>query len=179
MRRTVQWWWTVAALLAMAHWFFGNLYEAVVFSPNWVVDSSAQMRRLEEFFVRTGPTAYFVPLTVLAPIPVWILLATNKVAAARADYRRASLFALLAAVLNALIVATVVTGLFDPDNLGDPAKLQHLAWRWNILNVCRMAFTGATGVFLFTVLSKVEAATNLRTPPRAGQVLPGSAGCED
>src|SRR4051794_10053943 len=126
MRCTTQWWWTIAALLGMAHWFFGNLYEAVVFSPNWVMDSSMQMKRLEAFFVHTGPTTYFVPLTVLAPIPVWVLLAVNKVAGARADYRRASLFALLAAVLNVVIVTAVVTDLFDPHNLGDTTKLTRL-----------------------------------------------------
>lgn len=162
MRRTAQWWWTVATLLGMAHWFFGNLYEAVVFSPNWVVDSSAQMRRLEEFFVNTGPTMYFVPLTLLAPIPVWVLLAVNKVAGARADYRRASLFALLATVLNAVIVTTVVTKLFDPHNLGDTIELTRLAWQWNILNLCRMALTAVTGVFLFNALSKLEAAATPR-----------------
>lgn len=164
MGRTAQWWWTVAALLGMAQWFFGNLYEAVVFSPNWVMDSAAQMRRLEEFFVNTGPTLYFVPLTVLAPIPVWVLLAVNKVDAVRADYRRAALFALLATVLNGLIVTTVVTDLFDPHNLDDTMKLTRLAWQWNILNLGRMALTAVTGVFLFNASSKLQTAA-VRSQP--------------
>ncbi|GAB1690290.1 hypothetical protein [Krasilnikovia sp. M28-CT-15] len=151
------------ALLGMSHWFFGNLYEAVVFSPNWIVDSSAQMTRLEGFFVNTGPTMYFVPLAMLAPILVWVLLAVNKVGAARADYRRAGLFALLATVLNGVIVTMVVTNLFDPHNLGDTMKLTRLAWQWNILNLCRMLLTAATGVFLFNALSKLEAVV---VPPR-------------
>jgi hypothetical protein len=164
MWRTAQWWWTVAALLGMAQWFFGNLYESVVFSPNWIVDSSAQMSRLEEFFVNTGPTFYFVPVTILAPIVVWVLLAVNKVGGARTDYRRASLFALLAAVLNGVTVIMVVTNLFDPHNLGNAAELTRLAWEWNILNVCRMVLTAITGVFLFNALSKLQTMTMQRFP---------------
>lgn len=51
-----QWWVTLGALLGYLHWFFGNLYEAVVFSPNWVLNSPAQMERLHGFFVATSPT---------------------------------------------------------------------------------------------------------------------------
>src|SRR5690242_9538153 len=52
-RGRMQKWWTFAAVLGLAYWFFGNLYEAVVFSPNWVVDSAAQIDRLNAFFVNT------------------------------------------------------------------------------------------------------------------------------
>src|SRR5690349_24243115 len=39
-------WLTLVAVLGLAYWFFGNLYEAIVFSPNWVTDTPAQMTRL-------------------------------------------------------------------------------------------------------------------------------------
>ena len=63
-------WWTLVAVIGYASWFFGNLYEAVVYSPNWVTDSAAQMARLNLFLVNTNPTLYFLPPTILATILV-------------------------------------------------------------------------------------------------------------
>jgi hypothetical protein len=86
---------TLAAVIGMAYWFFGNLYEAVVFSPNWVEDSPAQFARLHGFFGNTGPTLYFVPLTQLATILVWVLWWRNRDGEVKPDYRRAAVSALL------------------------------------------------------------------------------------
>jgi hypothetical protein len=61
---------TLIAMPGLLHWFFGNFYEVIVISPNWVVDSPIQMKRHNEFFVNTSPTIYFVPLTQIAPILV-------------------------------------------------------------------------------------------------------------
>jgi branched-subunit amino acid ABC-type transport system permease component len=152
----MQKWWTLGAALGLAYWFFGNLYEAVVFSPNWVVDTPAQMTRLNEFFVHTGPTLYFLPLTMLAIVLVWVLMLVNKRAAVRRDYRRAGLAALLLAALNAVIVATVVTKLFGTEFRTDPDRMRALAWQWNVLNGLRMALTATTAVFVFNAFRKLD-----------------------
>jgi hypothetical protein len=156
MTRTRQKWLTLVVVLGLAYWFFGNLYEAVVFSPNWVVDSPAQLTRLNEFFVNTGPTLYFVPLTLLATVLVWVLLALNRESEVAADYRKASLFALLLTALNALIVVTTVTKLFGADYLSYADRLTSYAWRWNVLNVIRMALTAATAAYLFNAFRKLD-----------------------
>ncbi|MEV6629323.1 hypothetical protein AB0M54_01065 [Actinoplanes sp. NPDC051470] len=140
-------WWTLAAVLGLACWFFGNLYEAVVFSPNWVVDTPAQMARLDAFFVTTGPTLYFVPVTVLTCLVILILWLTDRTA-----YRRAAVAALALTVLNAVIVAAVVTPLF-----GDGGD-RTLAWTWNVLNVVRMALTATTAVLLFNTFRRLDQA---------------------
>jgi hypothetical protein len=147
----MQKWWTFVAVLGMAYWFFGNLYEAVVFSPNWVVDSAAQITRLNEFFVNTGPTLYFLPLTALATVLVWVLLAVNKRRDVRSDYRRAAVFAVLLTAVNAIIVGAVVTKLFDHGTT-------RLAWEWNILNGVRMALTATTAWFAFSAFRKLDRA---------------------
>jgi hypothetical protein len=147
----VQKWWTFVASLGLAYWFFGNLYEAVVFSPNWVVDSAAQITRLNAFFVNTGPTLYFLPLTALATVLVWVLLAVNKRGDVRSDYRRAALFAVLLTGVNVFIVSAVVTKLFD-------AGTARLAWEWNVLNVVRMALTATTAWFVFSAFRKLDRA---------------------
>jgi hypothetical protein len=147
---------TLAAVLGLAYWFFGNLYEAVVFSPNWVTDTPAQMTRLNEFFVNTSPTLYFVPPATLAVLLAWVLPAVNRDPVLRTDYRRAGVSVLLLMGLNAVIVATVVTKLFGTELLADPDRLTSYAWRWNILNVLRMALTATTAALLFNAFRKLD-----------------------
>lgn len=143
-------------VIGLLYWFFGNLYEAVVFSPNWVIDSPSQMKRLNEFFVTTSPTIYFVPMTQLATILVWILLWKNKEDSVKSELRRASLFAVLVTVLNVFIVSTVVLKLFaeDFEKYGD--YLTTLTWRWNILNCFRMGLVATTIYYLFNAYRKLD-----------------------
>lgn len=149
-------WLPLVATLGLAHWFFGNLYEAVVFSPNWVVDSAEQLRRLHEFFVRTSPTHYFVPLTWAAIVLVWVLAARNHDRELAGDYRRASVFAGLAMGLNLVIVATVITRIFGADYLAHGDELRGYCWRWNVLNALRMALVATTAAYTFNVFRRLD-----------------------
>ncbi|MBO0931960.1 hypothetical protein [Fibrella aquatilis] len=144
------------SIIGLAYWLFGNLYEAIVISPNWVVDSPAQLRRLNEFFVRTSPTIYFVPITQLATIGVWVLFWKNRETSVKAALIRASLWALAATLLNGFIVSTIVLKLFasDFDRYGD--YLTTLAWRWNVLNLVRMILVGTTVHYLFSAFRKLD-----------------------
>jgi hypothetical protein len=156
MKPVAQKWWTLVAVIGLAYWLFGNLYEAVVLSPNWVTDSPAQMTRLNLFFVNTSPTLYFVPLTILATILVWMLQILNKDDEIRSLYRRASLFAVLLTAVNLFIVSTVVTKLFGTQYLTDPGKLTFLAWEWNVLNIVRMALTATTAGIMFQAFRRLD-----------------------
>jgi len=147
---------TLLAVLGMAHWFFGNLYEAVVLSPNWVHDSPAQFARLNAFFTHTGPTLYFVPLTQLATVLVWVLWWRNRVDDVRAHYRRAGLASLALIALTAAIVGLVLPRMLGPDALADPAGLNPAAWTWNVLNIARMTLTATTGWFLFQAFRTLD-----------------------
>lgn len=156
MTRVRQKWLTLAAVLGLAYWFFGNLYEAIVISPNWIVDSSAQLTRLNQFFVNTSPTLFFIPLTLLATVLVWVLLVVNQDTELKALYRNASLFAVALTALNVLIVTTLITKLFGTDYLSYGDELSSYAWRWNILNVIRMALTATTAVYLFGAFRRLD-----------------------
>ncbi len=147
---------TLFAIIGLSYWFFGNLYEAIVISPNWVVDSPTQMKRLNEFFVTTSPTIYFVPLTQIATVLVWFLLWKNKVNSIRLELKRASIFAVLVTILNTIIVSTVVLKLFGTDfeKYGD--FLTTLTWRWNVLNFFRMVLVGMTIYYLFNAYRKLD-----------------------
>jgi hypothetical protein len=140
---------TLISVIGLLYWFFGNLYEQIVISPNWVVNSPEQMKRLNEFFIVTTPTLYFVPVTQLATIMVWVVFFANKLESTKVLYRRAALFALLATILNVIIVSTTVIKLFSPDYESYAQELYDLCFRWNILNVFRMALVATTIYDLF------------------------------
>jgi hypothetical protein len=144
------------ALLGFAWWLFGNLYEAVVISPNWVVDSPAQLARLNAFFVNTSPTTYFIPVVPLATLLAWTLWGVNREGALKGDYRRAAMLAAAAMAVNAFIVATLISRLFGNDFLVHAAELHSYAWRWNLFNLVRIALVAATVRQLFRALVKLE-----------------------
>jgi hypothetical protein len=144
-------------LLGMLHWFFGNLYEAIVVSPNWVLDSPTQLDRLHGLFARSSPTLYFVPISFLAPALAWAAHVKNHAPSAAADFRRASLFAALVTALNAFIVTTIVTVLFGDDyRAHSDTALHALCVRWNVLNALRMLFSAATAFWLFAAFRKLD-----------------------
>jgi hypothetical protein len=147
---------TLIAVLGLAGWLFGNLYEAVVISPNWVRDSPAQFARLHGFFAVTGPTLYFIPATQLAVALTWWLWWRNRDDALTGDYRRAGLASLLLEALNTYIVVALIPDMFGDDALAHPERLSAAAWQWNILNVVRMALTATTMAYLFGVFRKLD-----------------------
>jgi hypothetical protein len=148
---------TLLALLGMLHWLFGNLYEAIVFSPNWILDSPTQLDHMHALFVRTSPTLYFVPISFLAPALAWLAQVRNHDRSALADFRRASLFAALVTALNAFIVTTIVSVLFAKDYRAQPdSELHALCVRWNVLNAVRMLLTAATAFWLFAAFRKLD-----------------------
>lgn len=143
-------------IIGLLWWLFGNWYEAIVISPNWVVDSPTQMKRLHEFFVNTTPTVYFVPVTILANVMVWVVYFLNRTDIVRSDLKRASIAALVASAINAFIVSTIITKLFAPDFARFGDELSVLTQRWNILNIFRMITVAITIVFLFRAFRKLD-----------------------
>jgi hypothetical protein len=156
MKITSQKQWTLAAIIGLAHWFFGNLYEAIVISPNWIVDSPMQLQRLNEFFVNTSPTLYFVPITQIATIAVWVLTFLNKENSVKKDYKMASIVTVLITALNAFIVSTIILKLFGSDYAQYGEYLHTLSWRWNILNFFRMILTFTVIYYLFSIYRKLD-----------------------
>jgi phosphotransferase system glucose/maltose/N-acetylglucosamine-specific IIC component len=149
-------WLTLAASLGLAHWFFGNLYEALVIAPNWTVDSPAQLQRLNEFFVHTSPTLFFVPMVPLATLLVWLVAFLNRDRRLGATYARASLYAALAMALNVLIVTTLITKLFGADYQAHASQLQSYAARWNLLNLGRMGLVATAATYLFNAFRQLD-----------------------
>jgi hypothetical protein len=159
-------------LLGLLQWFFGNLYEQVVFAPNWVLPGSAesvtQVERLQAFFVRTSPTLYFVPFTIVAPALVWLAHGLNPLPAASRAFRLASGCGVLAAALNAFMVVTLAVPLFSrPTHEHAVLELYALCTRWAVFNPVRMLLTGATAWWTLAALRTLDRAAPVHTASAA------------
>jgi hypothetical protein len=147
---------TLVTVVGLAYWMFGNVYEAVVLSPNWVLDSPAQLTRLNEFFVVTSPTLYFVPLALVALALVWVATWLNPDPQLSPYYRRASVVALAEVALNAVIIPVLITKMIGPGYREHLAEATTLAWWWNALNLVRIALTATTTWSLFTAFRTLD-----------------------
>ncbi len=159
---------TLVALFGLAFWFFGNLYEAVVFSPNWILDSDLQLQRLNAFFVRTSPTTYFLSVPPVAVLCSWVLAVWPGEGLAAGRYRRAGAWSVAAFAINALIVAWIIPQLFGPEvDRATADELRTWAWRWNALNVARMALVAGALVESFRALALTNSVRSSSRPSSA------------
>jgi hypothetical protein len=148
--------WTLFSVFGFAYWFFGNLYEAIVFGPNWVIKDSNHLKLLNDFFINSNPTLYFIPMTLLATISVWVLTLTNKVQIVKRDYRIASVFALIVTLLTSFIVGFVLSKMFGSGFFENPAEGSFYGNLWNILNAFRLVLEVITIYYLFNVYRKLD-----------------------
>ena len=156
MKVTVQKKWIMISILGLTHWFFGNLYEAIVFSPNWIIDSPLQIKRLNEFFIATSPTLYFVPLSQFATILVWFVYLKNKEKSIKKELKLASVYVFVATIFNIIIVTTTALKLFETEYAQYGNYLSTLTWRWNILNIFRMGLVAISIYFMFQSFRKLD-----------------------
>ncbi len=131
------------ALLGVAQWFFGNLYEAVVTAPNWRVGF--------EYEALTGrsqgagrPFHYYVPTTWVAAVLLWVATALSWRSHPRARrwLAAASLATLAALLLTAYIVTQLNLRLFFGPPVHDAESVRPLMERWQALNGARAAILG-------------------------------------
>ncbi len=137
------------ALVGLAQWFFGNLYEEIVLVPNSLVNSYAQLQCWQSYFVVTNPIYYYVPLTQLAVCIVWYLCFTQKHQEIKKLLLRASLYGLLALALTAGIVTQLNLKVFfgNLDLVKD--QLYQLSLIWMAANGVRLVLVGATLGYTF------------------------------
>lgn len=148
--------WTLFSIFGITYWFFGNLYEAVVFGPNWVIKDPNHLKHLNDFFVNSSPTAYFIPMTLLAAISIWVLTFFNKIETVKREYRMASILALIITVMTSLIVSLVLSKMFGPGYFENPSEGSFYGMLWNILNALRLLLEVATIYYLFNVYRRLD-----------------------
>lgn len=152
------------AVLGHAHWFFGNLYEAVVLIPQF---AAAPEQRLPisagGVLVPGSPALYYVPML---PLTVPAALAALAVGwrfgrVVRGELLGAAALSVSAALLGAYIITRLNFPLFFEAGAG-AAQLEVLLRRWALLNQVRVGLVGAALVLL--LLALVSTTRSARTP---------------
>ncbi|MEU4762061.1 DUF1772 domain-containing protein [Actinosynnema sp. NPDC023794] len=126
--------WAAIARLGQAHWFFGNVYEAVVDVPRLLVD--ARPNRAPGLLAAGSPVRYYVPA---APVT----LAATAVALARSGGDRRAVAAatagtLVAAALTGYLVRTVNLRLLRDDEPLTDEDRRRLTTTWHRGNLLRL-----------------------------------------
>lgn len=148
--------WTLFAIFGIAYWFFGNLYEAIVFGPNWSIEDPNQLKLLNDFFVNSSPTFYFIPMTFITAVVVWVLTFSNKEVSVKREYKIASILALVITLLTSFIVGFVLSKMFGSGLLENPSAGAYYGRIWNILNIPRLILEVATLYYLLNVYRKLD-----------------------
>jgi hypothetical protein len=133
-------------LLLAAHWFFGNLYEAVAFMPNLMSILELKARAGKALFKTkwASPVAYYVPAGALT-----LGMSFALAAAALLRHQRGSSYLLAACGLlflgGALTFYTVrhvnLDLFFQPQT--DLHRARRLLTSWSRLNYIRLSLVGA------------------------------------
>ncbi|WP_137812585.1 anthrone oxygenase family protein [Gandjariella thermophila] len=129
--------WVRVARLGLAHWFFGNAYEAVVDVPRLLAD--AQPRRAPRLLAAGSPVRYYAPV---APVTLAATAATLADGWRFGDRRRVATAG--AAVVSAvgltgyLVLTTNRRLLQSPEPLAE-AERRVLVARWHRVNLVRLA----------------------------------------
>lgn len=138
--------WAAAARLGLAHWIFGNLYEAVVDIPGLLADAPEHGPK--------GPLDARSPLRYYAPLAPVTLAATAVTVARgwRAGNRPAAVTAAAGAAaavgLTVHMVRSFALPLFRGALPADAAERRGLIRNWHRANVARMAAGTVTAVAL-------------------------------
>lgn len=101
-------------IAGLAHWFFGNLYETVVFTPNTLINPAEALTYWNAFTRVTNPVWYFIPmspLTFLASLVAYVL-GRNGRPTLRKWLLRTLLLTTLATVLTIYIVTQINLKVF-------------------------------------------------------------------
>jgi hypothetical protein len=160
--------WSVAATLGLAHWFLGNVYEAVVDVPALLAD--ARPRRTPGLLGPGSPVRYYAPV---APVTLAATGATLVEDWRAGGDRRAvgtAAAALLSAVgLTGYLVGTTNRRLLRSREPLTEAESRTVVARWHRVNLLRLASLAVAGV----ALHRASPAARPRHGPTLAPVIRG------
>ncbi|OZM72534.1 DUF1772 domain-containing protein [Amycolatopsis antarctica] len=129
-----------AARIGQAHWFFGNLYEAVVRLPDSLARADPKP---SSPFAKGSPVRYYLPA---APVTVAVTLAATvtgwDVPADRPRLATSAGATVTGALLTAYLVRAVNLRLFVAGPPVSEAERDALLRRWYRLNAVRLLAAG-------------------------------------
>ena len=137
------------SLFFLAHWFFGNLYEEIVLTPNQLTDSYRKIIHWQGFFTLTNPVYYYIPFTQLAVLVPILLFYKSDDALEKRMLKKASIFGILAIIITIIIVTQVNMKLFFGDVEKFKNELHLLTIIWLMGNAVRLYLVGTSFYFVF------------------------------
>lgn len=141
------------SLYGLAMWFFGNLYEGIVLSPNLLSDTVRKLQIWNQYFTLTNPIFYFVPLTHLAVVAIWVIVLRKKYPSeVGKPLRIAAVSLVIAETVTLFIITQLNLQLFFGSF--DPAVTELKVLQWNILNMVRVALVGTATLSVFQAHNK-------------------------
>ncbi|GAA3388513.1 hypothetical protein [Cryptosporangium minutisporangium] len=148
---------TCLAVLGHAHWFFGNLYEAIVLAPGWRSMADEPLSVGGGVLAPGSPVRYYVPIT---PLTVLVTVSAGIAGWRTPDGPHPALglgvaLSLISAAVTGYIVARVNLPLFFVADTPAEQKVM-LARRWARLNYIRLTTLGATGTLLVWALTQAS-----------------------
>lgn len=148
------------ALIFLAHWFFGNVYEEIVLAPNQLVNPVSALQCWQEYFTVTNQIYYYVPMTQLAVVIVLILYLIAREPRIKSALGRGSFFGGMALQLTALIITQLNVKIFFGDLAEHHAHLYNLSLLWIIGNAIRIILVGAALYHTFNAFLLVSNGTS-------------------
>jgi hypothetical protein len=146
---------TSLAVLGHAHWFFGNLYEAIVLAPGWTSMAGKPLHLGGGILTAGSPVRYYIPVT-----PLTVLVTVSAGIAGWRTPQGPHLplalgigLSLISAAVTGYIVARVNMRLFFAADTTAEQKVV-LARRWTRLNYTRLTTLGAAGTLLVWALGR-------------------------
>jgi hypothetical protein len=144
-------WMSWLALLLLAQWFFGNLYEAIALVPNLMPLIALKSRAGEALFKTKArsPIAYYVPASALALLLLAVLtiMALLRHGAGAPYILSACGFVFAGGALTVYIVRSVNLELFfEPP--ADLVRAGRLLSKWRMLNYIRLTLSLAAIVMM-------------------------------
>src|SRR6266700_5893497 len=130
------------ALFGFGMWFFGNLYEGIVITPNLLKHSIEKLYHWQQFFTVTNPVLFYIPLVPFSiAILVILYFKKSKEGFQTKKYLKQSIIFLIPPLLVGIYVVTQINLILffgDLDQIS--ARVYKLSLLWNILNVVRVIF---------------------------------------
>lgn len=140
------------ALFGIVMWFFGNLYEGIVITPNLLSNPAERMQHWQHFFVITNPIFFYIPIApiaILATVIQYFKTIREKIVL-RKHMRYACVFLIFAFVVSIFIISQINLKLFYGNiEAMSPGTIYKLSILWNSLNIVRLLFLGLTIYHLF------------------------------
>jgi hypothetical protein len=139
------------SLLGICLWFFGNLYEGIVITPNLLTDSIKKIYHWQQFFTITNPVFFYIPFVPMAIVTTFFLYfkTTKETPILKRALAYAAIFLALALGLGIFIITQINLKLFFGNMEKCSPDIHQLSVLWNILNMIRVILLAFTVYHVF------------------------------